>query len=162
MKIPVDQQFLKYSDQSVCTNNHSTFSLKRKKSPENLCCPVCPWMKRIWCICLTQRVVRTAERIICTTLPTLQELYLSRVSKKAGKITLDHSHPAHSSLNCYRLVDATELWAPERPDTETISSLRQSISWTRDIKRGTHNTIIFITHTHNFYFKFAHIRPVHT
>ncbi len=41
-----------------------------------------------------QRVVRTAERII--TLPTLQELYLSRVSKRAGKITLDPSHPAHS------------------------------------------------------------------
>ncbi len=38
-----------------------------------------------------RRVVRTAERIIGTTLPTLQELYLSRVSKKAGKITLDPS-----------------------------------------------------------------------
>ncbi len=43
-----------------------------------------------------RRVVRTAERIIGTTLPTLQELYLSRVSKRAGKITLDPSHPAHS------------------------------------------------------------------
>ncbi len=43
-----------------------------------------------------RRVVRTAEQIIGTTLPTLQELYLSRVSKRAGKITLDHSHPAHS------------------------------------------------------------------
>ncbi len=43
-----------------------------------------------------QRVVRTAERIIGTTLPTLQELYLSRVSKRAGKITLDPSHTAHS------------------------------------------------------------------
>ena len=42
-----------------------------------------------------QRVVRTAERIIGTTLPSIQELYLSRVSKKAGKITLDPSHPAH-------------------------------------------------------------------
>ncbi len=42
-----------------------------------------------------RRVVRTAERIIGTTLPTLQELYLSRVSKRAGKITLDPSHPAH-------------------------------------------------------------------
>ncbi len=39
---------------------------------------------------------QTAERIIGTTLPTLQELYLSRVSKRAGKITLDPSHPAHS------------------------------------------------------------------
>ncbi len=44
-----------------------------------------------------RRVVRTAERIIGTTLPTLQELYSSRVSKRAVKITLDPSHPAHSS-----------------------------------------------------------------
>ncbi len=43
-----------------------------------------------------RRVVWTAEQIIDTTLPTLQELYLSRVSKRAGKITLDPSHPAHS------------------------------------------------------------------
>ncbi len=42
-----------------------------------------------------RRVVRTAERIIGTTLPTLQELHSSRVSKRAGKITLDPSHPAH-------------------------------------------------------------------
>ncbi len=45
---------------------------------------------------ILQRVVRTAERIIGTTLPTLQELYSSRVSKRFGKITLDPSHPAHS------------------------------------------------------------------
>ncbi len=32
-----------------------------------------------------RRVDRTAERIIGTTLPTLQELYLSRVSKRTGK-----------------------------------------------------------------------------
>ncbi len=43
-----------------------------------------------------RRVVRTAERTIGTSLTTLQELYLFRVSKRAGKITLDPSHPAHS------------------------------------------------------------------
>ncbi len=43
-----------------------------------------------------RRVVRTAERIIGTTLHTLQELYLSRMSKRVVKITLDPSHPAHS------------------------------------------------------------------
>ncbi len=43
-----------------------------------------------------RRVVRTAERIIGTTLPALQELYSSRESKRAGKITLDPSHPVHS------------------------------------------------------------------
>ncbi len=60
-------------------------------------------LRRLW------RVVRTAERIIGTTLPTLQELYSSRVSKRAGKITLD-PHIQHTpSLNCYRPVNATEL-----------------------------------------------------
>ncbi|KAL0162331.1 hypothetical protein M9458_041727 [Cirrhinus mrigala] len=67
------------------------------------------------------RTVRTAERIIGTTLPTLQELYLSRVSKKAGKITLDPSHPAHS---LFELLPS----APEQPGTGTVSSLKQSIS----------------------------------
>ncbi len=43
-----------------------------------------------------RRAARTAEQIIDTTLLTLQELYSSRVSKRAGKITLDPSHPAHS------------------------------------------------------------------
>ncbi len=43
-----------------------------------------------------QRVIWTAEQIIGITLPTLQEQYLSRVSKIAKKITLEPSHPAHS------------------------------------------------------------------
>ncbi len=47
--------------------------------------------------------------IIGTTLPTLQELYSSRVRKGAVKITLNPSHQHTPSLNCYRLVDATEL-----------------------------------------------------
>ncbi len=58
-------------------------------------------------------------------------------------------HIQHTpSLTCYRLVDATELWAPERPDTETVSSLRQSISWTLDNNYGTHTiyTLIYLTH----------------
>ncbi len=91
-----------------------------------------------------RRVVRTAERIIDTTLPTLQELYLYRVSKRAGKITLTPHIQHTSSLNCYHLFDATELWAPERPDTGTVSSLRQSISWTLDNNYGTHTIYTLI------------------
>ncbi len=60
-------------------------------------------LRRLW------RVVRTAERIIGTILPSLQELYSSRVSKKAVKITLDPHIQHTSSLNCYRLINATEL-----------------------------------------------------
>ncbi len=43
-----------------------------------------------------QQTVRTAERIIGAPLPSLQELYTSRVRKRAKKVTLDPSHPAHS------------------------------------------------------------------
>ncbi len=66
-------------------------------------------------------------------------------------------HIQHTpSLNCYCLVDATEFWVPElpeQPDTETVSFPKHSISWTLDIKRGTHNTIIqvFIHHTFLFF-----------
>ncbi|KAL0175519.1 hypothetical protein M9458_027849, partial [Cirrhinus mrigala] len=42
-----------------------------------------------------QAIVRTAERIIGAPLSTLQELYSSRVRKRAQKITLDPSHPSH-------------------------------------------------------------------
>ncbi len=86
----------------------------------------------------------------------------SRVSKRAGKIPLD-PHIQHTpSLNCYRLVNATELWAPERPDTETVSFPKQS--WTLDIKRGTYNTIIqwFIHHTYLFFISNLHIADLYT
>ncbi len=62
-------------------------------------------------------------------------------------------HIQHTpSLNYYHRVDTTELWAPERPDTETVSSPKQSISWTLDIKRGIHNTGIHYLFTSNTYF----------
>ncbi len=76
-------------------------------------------------------------------------------------------HIQHTpSLNCYRLVDATELWAPERPDTGTVSSPKQSISWTPDIN-VEHTTLfynyLFTTHTYIIFFYFIlHVRPVHT
>ncbi len=120
------KQFYSYStiiETVPCTSINVWFSSATKSD-----------YRRLW------RIVRTAERIIGTTLLTLQELYLIRVSKGAGKTTLDPYIQHTPSLNCYHLVDATELWAPERPDTGTDSSLKQSISWTLDIRRGTHNT----------------------
>ncbi len=43
-----------------------------------------------------QRTFRTAERIIGAPLSNLQDFYISRVRKRAKKVTLDPSHPAHS------------------------------------------------------------------
>jgi len=62
----------------------------------------------VWFSSVTKSDLRRLRRVVIigTTLPTLQELYLSRLSKRAVKIPLDPSHP---SLNCYHPVDATEL-----------------------------------------------------
>ncbi len=113
-------------------------------------------LRRLW------RVVRTAERIIGTTLPTLQELYSSRVSKRAGKITLDPSHPHFlfellPSSWCYRAL-STRMTRHRN----SFFPLKLSISWSLEFKHGTHSTIIqlFVHQTHLFFhFKFAHVRP---
>ncbi len=101
-----------------------------------------------------RRVVRTAELIIGTTHSPGTVLIQSE--QKGWKKSLWIPHIQHTpSLNCYRLVDATELWVPEKPDTETVSSLRQSISWTLDINYGTHTiyTLIYLnTHTLSLHF----------
>ncbi|ROL50820.1 hypothetical protein DPX16_15064 [Anabarilius grahami] len=49
-----------------------------------------------------QRTVWTAERIIGAPPPTLQDLYSSRVRKRAGKIITDSTHPATTYLNSCR------------------------------------------------------------
>ncbi len=66
-----------------------------------------------------QQTVRTAERIICGSLPSLRELYTSRVRKRVKKVTLDTSHPAHSLFEL--LSSGRRYRAPERPDTRTLS-----------------------------------------
>ncbi len=77
------------------------------------------------------------------------KLDLSRVSKRAGKTTLDPHIQNTPSLNGYRLVDATELRVPEQPDTGTVTSLKQSISWTLDNNLWyTHYLYTYLPNTH--------------
>ncbi len=117
-----------------------------------------------------QRVVRTAERIIGTTLPTL--LYLSRVSKKAGKITLDPSHPAHSLFELLpsgRHYGALSTRTSRHRNSFFPEAIHLMNIWTLNNKHETHNTIIlficiyfFIYHTYLLHFKFAPNIPAHT
>ncbi len=67
-----------------------------------------------------QRTVRTAERIIGAPLPSLQELYTSRVRKRAKKVTLDPHTQLTLSLYCCPLAGATDHWAPKQPDTRIV------------------------------------------
>jgi len=56
-----------------------------------------------------EQIVQTAERIIGTTLPTLQDLYSSRVRNGAGKIPLTSHIQATSSLKCCHLQSTEYL-----------------------------------------------------
>uniref|UniRef100_A0A8C9RRW2 Reverse transcriptase domain-containing protein n=1 Tax=Scleropages formosus TaxID=113540 RepID=A0A8C9RRW2_SCLFO len=71
----------------------------------------------VWFVSATQldkrrlhRLVKSAERITGTNLPSLQDLYMSRVRKRAEKIVGDPSHPAHCLFSLlpsgrrYRLI----------------------------------------------------------
>jgi len=67
-----------------------------------------------------QRIVRTAKRIISMHLPNLQDLYNSRVKKRAGNIITDTSHPGH---NLFALqADVTDLCALEHLGIRTVFS----------------------------------------
>ncbi|KAI4901873.1 hypothetical protein NFI96_006975 [Prochilodus magdalenae] len=43
-----------------------------------------------------QRVVRTAEKIIGVSLPTIMDIYTTRCIRKATSIVDDHTHPSHT------------------------------------------------------------------
>ncbi len=59
-----------------------------------------------------QRTVRTAERIINAPLPNLQDLYISRVRKRAKKVTLDPSHPVRAVVKSTFVVESKTSQRP--------------------------------------------------
>ncbi|CAM4275437.1 unnamed protein product [Leuciscus chuanchicus] len=74
-----------------------------------------------------QRVVKTAEKIVGTSLPTLQAIYHRRVQRRAVSIIKDHTHPQHrlfkllpsgrsSSSVRPGLLNLQGRRSPERPD----------------------------------------------
>ncbi len=122
-----------------------------------------------------RRVVRTAERIVGTTLPTLQELYLSRVSKRAGKITLDPSHPTHSLFDLlpsgrrYRALSTrttrhrNRFFPRGNPSHEHLTlTWNTQYFFTIIYSPHIHTYIIFLFFFLFFFFFNLHVRPVHT
>ncbi len=75
-----------------------------------------------------QRTVRTAERITGAPLPSLQELYTSRVRKRAKKVTLDPSHPAHSPFVLLPSWPALQISEHQNSQTQEQFFFPQAIS----------------------------------
>ncbi len=96
------------------------------------------------------RVARTLSESLVHP-PHSQETVLIQREQKGWQNHIQHT----PSLNYYCLVDATELWAPERPDTGTVSFPRQSISWTLEqiTINMKHTTLsyMYLFNTHTYY-----------
>ncbi len=78
-----------------------------------------------------QRVVRLAERISGSVLPSLKDIYLKRCKSRAAKIIKDSNHPSTvSSFYCH-LASASGAWWQKLRDWGGASSLRPSGSLTQ-------------------------------
>ncbi|KAK3540979.1 hypothetical protein QTP86_007948 [Hemibagrus guttatus] len=75
-----------------------------------------------------QRIVRTAEKIIGVSLPSITYMYTTHCIRKARSIVDDPTHTphTHSSPSC-RLERRTEAFGPSQPDCVTASFHRQSV-----------------------------------
>ncbi|KAL3065254.1 hypothetical protein OYC64_015433 [Pagothenia borchgrevinki] len=75
-----------------------------------------------------QRVVKTAQNITRTELPSMEDLYSQRLRKKSLRIIKDPHHPITPATNCSvccRLAGVTAASGQKPPDSETVSSHRQ-------------------------------------
>ncbi len=89
-------------------------------------------------------------RIIGTTLPTLQELYSSRESERAGKITPD----PHISTLLFELLPSDRRYRALSTRTtrhRTVSSLRQSTHEHLTLNTE-HTTLLYIIYSPHTYF----------
>ncbi len=71
-----------------------------------------------------QRVVRTARHIVGGELPSLQDIYTRRCTRKARRIIKDSSHPSHRL--CCPQGDVSAASDPALADWGTAFSLRLS------------------------------------
>ncbi len=79
-----------------------------------------------------QRVVRLAERISGSTLPSLQDIYLKRCKSRAAKIIKDSNPVTIFSVYCH-LASASGAWWQKLRDWGGASSLRPSGSLTQTL-----------------------------
>ncbi len=74
-----------------CSAPRSTGESSPGPGPTTSYCP--RWLGRVWFLDALQRVVRLAERISGSALPSLQDIYIKRCKSRAAKIIKDSNYP---------------------------------------------------------------------
>uniref|UniRef100_A0A7N9AV81 Alkylated DNA repair protein AlkB homologue 8 N-terminal domain-containing protein n=1 Tax=Mastacembelus armatus TaxID=205130 RepID=A0A7N9AV81_9TELE len=102
-----------------------------------------------------QRIVRTAEKIIGVSLPSITDIYSTRCIRKANSIVGDSTHPSHT---LFTLLPSGKRYRSIRTRTtrllnsffpQAIRHLNRELNWTH-------------THTHMPLYIYIYINPVYT
>ena len=108
----------------VCKVCACRVAIKRACPPDLISCP--PDFITIWYAAATakdkgrlQRIIRSTEKVIGCNLSSLQDLYASRIRRRAGKIVADPSYPGHKLFEtlpsgrrldiCYIFLSGSQL-----------------------------------------------------
>ncbi len=92
-----------------------------------------------------QRVVRLAERISGSALPSLQDIYIKRCRGRADKIIKDSNHPGNCLFTRLPSGKRFAAWWQKQRDSGGVSSPRPSGSWTQSQPL---KNIIWLTSNH--------------
>ena len=93
-----------------------------------------------------QCVIKTAQYICGAALPSHQDIYNTRVTKRAHNITITLHTPSTHCSHCYHLAEATGAWKPEQPDLKTVFIHRPSGCW----MTLSHDNSVYTTIQHNY------------
>ncbi len=113
-----------------------------------------------------QRVVRLAERISGSALPSLQDIYFKRCKSRAAKIIKDSTHPGNHLL-CLLPSGSSGAWWQKLRDWGGASSLRSSDSLTQtQSHKHLQDSLLTVKHpySHHPYCCFVYIpctTPLH-
>ena len=97
--------FLCYSSSALVNQKYTAYahggSMSLSQAKANHCSSITVWFGSATKLDKNrlQRTVRTAGKIIRADLPSLEELYIARVKKRAEKIATDPRHPGHNLFN---------------------------------------------------------------
>ncbi len=92
-----------------------------------------------------QRVVRLAERISGSALPSLQDIYIKRCRGRADKIIKDSNHPGNCLFTRLPSGKRFRCLMQKQRDSGGVSSPRPSGSWTQSQPLKTSSDLLQIT-----------------
>ena len=94
------------------------------------------WLFKDCCPFRLQRTIQAVERNIAAELPTIEDLYQSRVRKREAIIALDPSHPGHKLFNLLHWFAKNQLTQSQLLSQSSDSVERSEVAPTLSLNKG--------------------------